>query len=300
MKRLGRNFKSYLKDLTQTLQGRLKDKVRDPRLRLKPVTIYQSDTFGWVSDILRLEQIPGTLQLWLDLFPNIGRPVLSVCYYNGDLNRVKKVAEAFTGHQHKEVDLSIRHCGLRVKGCRVLAKPLQKKYFGKPLVESYVVESYESNFFTVYFPDHIKAHGQNVASFVGRISRLSERLIRATASALETRSTQQSDYVGFENRKIVAQHIRRERSQKLARMAKTRDGFSCRVCQFNFADTYGELGRGFAESHHLVPLSSLRRRIQTRVKDLITVCANCHRMLHQMDGYPSDVKRLRRSVRRGK
>jgi hypothetical protein len=29
---------------------------------------------------------------------------------------------------------------------------------------------------------------------------------------------------------------------------------------------------------------------------LITVCANCHRMLHRMNGVPTDIPKLRRMV----
>ncbi|MGD0036759.1 MAG: HNH endonuclease [Bacteroidota bacterium] len=118
------------------------------------------------------------------------------------------------------------------------------------------------------------------------------------ASALESKLIKNEDFATYENRKRVVQHIMRERSLKLALIAKVRDGFTCRICDFNFVETYGELGRGYAEAHHVVALSSLRKEIQTRVKDLITVCPNCHRVLYRMDGHLSDVVRLRRLIRR--
>jgi predicted HNH restriction endonuclease len=46
-----------------------------------------------------------------------------------------------------------------------------------------------------------------------------------------------------------------------------------------------------------VPLSKLRGEIRTRIEDLRTVCANCHRMLHRMDGERGDFGKLRRLVR---
>jgi HNH endonuclease len=33
-----------------------------------------------------------------------------------------------------------------------------------------------------------------------------------------------------------------------------------------------------AEAHHIVPLSQLRESVKTRLEDLATVCANCHRL----------------------
>ena len=50
----------------------------------------------------------------------------------------------------------------------------------------------------------------------------------------------------------------------------------------------------FAEAHHLRPLSKKRAKEKTRLEDLVTVCSNCHRMLHQMRGREHDLDELRR------
>jgi 5-methylcytosine-specific restriction protein A len=55
----------------------------------------------------------------------------------------------------------------------------------------------------------------------------------------------------------------------------------CDVCKFDFRDTYGDLGEGFAECHHTVPLAQLAESQRTRLQDLAVVCANCHRMIHR-------------------
>jgi len=55
----------------------------------------------------------------------------------------------------------------------------------------------------------------------------------------------------------------------------------CEVCGFDFFETYGERGNGFAECHHKLPLSHGTR--STYLRDLAVVCANCHRMLHRGD-----------------
>ena len=53
------------------------------------------------------------------------------------------------------------------------------------------------------------------------------------------------------------------------------------VCAFDFEAIYGELGRGFAECHHKLPLSQGSRT--TYLRDLAIVCANCHPMLNKGD-----------------
>lgn len=61
-------------------------------------------------------------------------------------------------------------------------------------------------------------------------------------------------------------------------------GTVCHVCDFSFAEVYGELGAGFIHVHHVVPVSKLGSGyIIDPSKDLVPVCANCHAMLHKKD-----------------
>jgi predicted HNH restriction endonuclease len=48
----------------------------------------------------------------------------------------------------------------------------------------------------------------------------------------------------------------------------------------------------------VVPLARLNRARNTGVEDLITVCPNCHRVLHQLGGGGGDWKRLQRLYRK--
>jgi predicted HNH restriction endonuclease len=88
--------------------------------------------------------------------------------------------------------------------------------------------------------------------------------------------TQQSFDEGFRT-EIVREVTTRNR--KLIDLAKDEYGTSCKVCGFNFGETYGTHGEGFIEVHHLNPVSEGIRK--TTIKDLRPVCANCHRMLHR-------------------
>jgi 5-methylcytosine-specific restriction endonuclease McrA len=105
-------------------------------------------------------------------------------------------------------------------------------------------------------------------------------------------------YAREENRQRVVQHLARERSSLLAEDRKIRDKYRCQVCGVTFEDVYGALGREFAETHHVVPLSLLKGQVKTTLDDLRTVCSNCHRMLHKMDGKHEDLATLRKIVGR--
>jgi predicted HNH restriction endonuclease len=107
-------------------------------------------------------------------------------------------------------------------------------------------------------------------------------------------------YPQCEDRKLVAAHLQRERSRLLSRACKERDDYQCQVCGFRFVEFYGKWGEGFAEAHHLVPLRQLKGKVKTRIEDLATVCANCHRMLHRMAGKRGDVAKLKHIVRQRK
>jgi predicted HNH restriction endonuclease len=59
-------------------------------------------------------------------------------------------------------------------------------------------------------------------------------------------------------------------------------GVSCFVCSFNFADTYGEIGRDFIHVHHLRPLADIGEAYEVDpVADLRPVCPNCHAIIHR-------------------
>ncbi|TXH52845.1 MAG: hypothetical protein E6Q89_10130 [Bacteroidia bacterium] len=56
----------------------------------------------------------------------------------------------------------------------------------------------------------------------------------------------------------------------------------CAVCDFDFEESYGELGKGFIHVHHLKPISQIGDTYQVDpINDLRPVCPNCHAMLHR-------------------
>lgn len=72
------------------------------------------------------------------------------------------------------------------------------------------------------------------------------------------------------------------RRAKAARLAET-GKLECEVCATDFQEVYGELGIGFIEAHHRVPVYRLDGTSKTKIGDLALVCSNCHRMLHRAD-----------------
>lgn len=59
-------------------------------------------------------------------------------------------------------------------------------------------------------------------------------------------------------------------------------GAKCSICDFDFEEKFGEIGKGFIHVHHLVDISTIGKEYEVDfVNDLIPVCPNCHAMLHK-------------------
>ena len=73
-----------------------------------------------------------------------------------------------------------------------------------------------------------------------------------------------------------------ERNPDARMMCINHYGCKCVVCDFNFEECYGEIGRSFIHVHHLVELSTISGEYEVDpVKDLRPVCPNCHAMIHR-------------------
>lgn len=69
--------------------------------------------------------------------------------------------------------------------------------------------------------------------------------------------------------------------QKKALVLAETGCLQCEVCDFDFCETYGEIGKGFAECHHRTPIHTLIEESTITLIQLAIVCSNCHRMLHR-------------------
>jgi hypothetical protein len=86
-----------------------------------------------------------------------------------------------------------------------------------------------------------------------------------------------------EGARRVAYATQVERSKIARDRALEIHGTDCMACGFSFGATYGEIGEGHAEIHHLVPVATAGLRTVDPREDLVVLCANCHRMAHRRD-----------------
>lgn len=85
-----------------------------------------------------------------------------------------------------------------------------------------------------------------------------------------------------EARQFVLHRRAEGRNHRAAEMAKRYHGYRCWVCDVDYVERYGPIGRRCVDAHHLVPFADLdeRPRPVDPSKDFAIVCATCHRLLH--------------------
>lgn len=99
---------------------------------------------------------------------------------------------------------------------------------------------------------------------------------------------------GLEGKRKKIYTTKYERSSENRKKAIQIHGTRCMVCDFDFEEVYGELGKDFIEVHHTKPLSSLEQEITINPEeDLVCLCSNCHRMIHRRRDKILSVKELK-------
>jgi hypothetical protein len=114
-------------------------------------------------------------------------------------------------------------------------------------------------------------------------------VVQAPPLQVEWTTDGQDEGVNFEYEEGIRRQAERsffQRNPQLAQQAKASFSCVCKVCGFDFAKTYGRLGQGFAEVHHLNPLSERpptewTATVRTNIEEVAVLCANCHRMIHR-------------------
>jgi 5-methylcytosine-specific restriction endonuclease McrA len=272
----------------------LKERCGDTRIRTRmPSRAAVVDTDGWRVVIGSLGRTRPELHLWLDRFPGYDARKLYAGYVSDNGKQIvalsRRASRALPPHRI----ISSQH--LNLTGHVHLRDRLRRKEFNVPLLEQYE----EGNaFYGIYEPTRQSALKVS-NDFLARAAAFFESVARTLPHAT-SEGDEREIYPKVEDRKLVAAHLRRERSRYLATERKVLDNYECQVCGIRMQDIYGAIGIGLSEAHHLKPLGRQRGSVTTTIEDLRTVCPNCHRALHRMDGKSTDFRRLKAVVKRCK
>lgn len=99
-----------------------------------------------------------------------------------------------------------------------------------------------------------------------------------------------------EGMRKVRQHLLYERNARNKMLAIRFHGHKCKICGFDYDEFYGkDIANSYIEVHHIKPLSDGEQQVDP-LKDLIPVCANCHRMLHRKMNGNISIDELQRKI----
>lgn len=291
MKLKFRQDRAWLLATAKAVAERLKLRSDGTHLSIRmPRRAITTNTDGWAANIGSLGKGQPRLEIWFDRFTGYPERKLYACLRS----ETRPPLMAITKRVSRKLwpARTVAADDTEDEKFLVLTERLARSEFNSPLLEKY---QGGLTYYGIYDPTRETAERVN-PHFCARAAAFFEDVARALPRAA-VEDEQREIYPRSENRKHVASHLHRERSRLLAVECKIRDNHECQVCRFRFEETYGRLGREFAEAHHLTPLARLRGNMKTRLEDLTTVCSNCHRMLHRMDGKKDDIKKLRAIVR---
>ena len=287
-----RQDRLWLLATAKAVAKQLKPHSKGTGLRVRiPSRTAITNTDGWRAIIGDLGKNQPRLEIWLDRFAGYPERKLYACFFSEDRQQLVTTTRRInkTLWPIRIITIEDTEDGKYL----ALAKRLRRSEFNAPILEKYFNEE---TFFGIYDPTRETAEKIN-RHFCNRAVAFFEDVARGLPQAAPE-DEQREVYPQQENRKLVASHLKRERSRLLATERKIRDNYQCQVCGLRFEEVYGTLGQGYAESHHLIPLSQLQDNVKTSVDDLRTVCANCHRMLHRMSGTRKDITKLKAIYRK--
>lgn len=290
---MAKSERGWLKQFSGMITRQLEDVALDTGAILTPIpqiATYPTNSDGWYADIARVPTGRGDrLQVWVDAYSRADGRRVYLCYKTSQPSRADAIAQVGVqglGPALRVDDSFYRRCA---PDRYEMKAPLAAAMYGKPIAEMYS-KGNSWSFYGTYFADAIDPLRPPSDGLVTRASIFLAAVLRSAADWGVTSSEAYREA----KRVQVRKHLTRERAAKLANLAKVRDEFTCQVCSINFARLYGEVGRGFAEAHHRIPLASPKAKARTRVEDLVTVCANCHRMLHRLSPAKDGVPELRK------
>lgn len=289
------------KTFLKSLAGRVRESLIEvgigfPLVIRRQLTVKWGYSDGWFITIAGIRGWNCSLEIWLDRTAGYADRNFWYGFYSNQKEDIRslerRLHSTFGDPKVITSDDTYRASG----GDWLLKERLPKSDFGRPALEIYQRnQKQHHNFYGIYVHEGTGLSRNREDRLVDQIVEFTRTVITCLPKARK-RDGIEKDYSRIENRRFVARHLGRERNGYLALLRKQKDNFICQVCGFNFRKFYGVLGRDFAEAHHKEPLGSSRKIRVSTPDDLVTVCSNCHRMLHRMDGRSEDVSRLRKSV----
>lgn len=253
------------------LEGGLDESIKDPRIRFridsKLDTFHLKFSRSWKTT--RIELVPGSFASQVVTF--LCGEVLS---HKNELINLLQNPEAQTSAYALEID--------------------NKNY---EQVVNLNEDSHTLNFYVeVMTPESSIEHGLLSEKEAALLDLAASVIITLLPRPTNSYSSPE-EVIGFPEGATTQVLVNKyERDPRNRAAAISAHGYLCLACGFDFKRSYGELGNEFIIVHHVIPVSQIGPDyVINPSKDLITLCANCHAMIHREDP-PLSLEQLRNKV----
>jgi 5-methylcytosine-specific restriction protein A len=127
------------------------------------------------------------------------------------------------------------------------------------------------------------------------LCRFAIKLIASLLPVQEKAFSNPDEVLGYPEGAVSKVEVNKyERDPRNRKAAIDFHGKSCLACGFNFEEKYGELGEDYIVVHHVIPVSQIGSDYKIDpLRDLVTICANCHAMVHRYNP-PLTVEELKK------
>lgn len=280
--------KQLLEHLANKVGNALKKEALLLFTSVKKIEAISSQTGGWQIEVGTFKGYKLSAEIWLDEFTQrLSRKV----YYGlrGSSNAINMVADLSKPHIGEPISHSLKdivYIGADIR----LKNKLSDEYFDRP-----IIEHYKDHFYGFY-----EAKSINTKNISGLTNSIVGFFVSIDGILFTEKMKRAQGFNALENLSSLKQYLYRKRDRFIANHRKQTDNYICQICCFDFVKAYGELGRNYAEAHHIVPLGKGNKPRNTTIDDLITVCSNCHSMLDKMKGTVADIETLKKIVRKRK
>jgi hypothetical protein len=238
-------------------------------------------------------RVPGvdTAAIFVDTMPRAKDPKVWAGIFVEGASRTEAMAGAVRRQYGRIVGFKSHHYEV-IDDNAYFTRPLQRTEYNVPIVELFERGIKDIG---IYWSDRVSWQARPPKSLIDRTAEFFREMISAVENVRVGRAGK--DSWSFKNRRIAVTTNVVVRSSAQAQRALARDRWTCQVCRLTPEQIYGSVGRACLEAHHIVALRTKGARKTTKLKDLISVCANCHRALGKLPPNSRGLAELRRRFR---
>jgi len=284
-------FKGTVQQLRSEMKKRLGDSHKGIAIKSKADDL-KSNSHGWYAIVATWKGYPP-VELWFDR--SLGKPERHYWFGFGVTQKAKitKLFQAIPVQSRPKKTLSDSDWHMVGANYEIKRSSLTTQDMSWSVYECYPGAGY---YWGMFDPVNYGAGSEAGLFNVNRAANF-------ICSAIEFVDPEEGDeepYAGREGGRAHRMVETPQRCAKAARHRKEKDNHVCSICAkrciFEFQGEEKPIERTFSEAHHIVPISKIDVEREVKLEDLRTVCPNCHRMLHKMNGTKADMEALRKIV----